>query len=120
MKEKTKYLVEVGEHIRESRTKAGISQERLADLIGVTNITIHRVENGVYAIGIDTFFALAEALNVPLLELCPERFACNKRRKGLSNLEFQFMRLNDENKKVVYETAMTLINVLNMKQREMR
>ena len=45
MKEKKEYLLEVGEHIRESRTKAGISQEKLADLIGVTNITIHRAEN---------------------------------------------------------------------------
>jgi transcriptional regulator with XRE-family HTH domain len=120
MKEKNDYIIEVGECIRECRKKSGISQEKLAELIGSNNITIHRIENGMYAVGIDTFFAIADALKVPIEELCPERCVYIKRKNEFSRLEFQFMRLNEENKKVVYETAMTLINMLNVKQRENR
>lgn len=117
MEEKKEYLIEVGVQIRECRKRAGISQEKLAELSGVNNNTIYRAENGMYAVSIDTLFAIADALEVPIEELCPERFMYTKRKNELSNLEFQFMRLNDDNKKVLYETAMTLIKMLNMKQR---
>lgn len=118
MKETREYLFEVGERIRECRKKAGISQEELAEQIGVNNNTIYRAESGMYAVSIDTFFAIAEVLKVPLIELCPERFTYIRRRPELAQLEFQFVRLNEGNKKVVYETSMTLINMLNVKQRE--
>lgn len=117
MNERKEYLIETGMHIRECRKKAGISQEELAEVIGVNNNTIYRAENGMFAVGIDTLFAIADVLEVSLLELCPEHFANNKRRNELSELEFQFKRLNEENKQVVYETMKILMNMLNMKQR---
>ena len=118
MKERKEYLIKAGMRIRECRKKAGISQEELAEVLGVNNNTIYRAENGMFAVRIDTFFAIADTLGVPILELCPEQFAYNKRGNELSELEFQFMRLNEENKHVVYETAKTLINMLNVKQRK--
>lgn len=105
-------VMEVGERIWQSRKSTGVSQEKLAELIGVNNNTIHRAEGGRYAIGIDTFFAIADALDTPIEEICPERFARIKRRADLINIEFQYARLNEGNKKVVYETIMTLINAL--------
>lgn len=117
MKENKDYLIEIGARIRECRKRAGISQEKLAELIEVNNNTVHRAENGMYAVGIDTFFEIVDTLGVQLWEVCPEKFVYNKQRTELSSLEFQFMRLNDENKQVVYEITKTLINILNVKQR---
>ena len=113
-------IIEAGARIRQSRKSVGISQEKLAELIGINNNTIHRAEGGRYAISIDTFFSIADALNIPIEEICPERFARIKRRADLINIEFQYARLNEGNKKVVYETIMTLINELAEKQRESR
>lgn len=111
-------VMEVGECIRQCRKDAGISQEKLAELSGHTNNTIHRAEIGMAIIGIDTFFAIADALKVPIEELCPKRFSYIKRRSDLIDLVFHYGRLSDENQKVVYETVMTLMKGLIVKQRE--
>jgi transcriptional regulator with XRE-family HTH domain len=58
------------EKIRRLRLRAGMSQESLAQRVGVTTHTIWRLENGpTFNPRFETLRALAKALGIPLKEL---------------------------------------------------
>lgn len=61
-----KYL---NENIKHLRIKNGISQQGLADKVGIDRSTISRIENNEIDTTIDNAIKIAEALNVPLPEL---------------------------------------------------
>lgn len=50
-----------------------LTQEELAELAGVDNKTISRLENGHYNVGIDLVARLARSLEVPSSSLLPSR-----------------------------------------------
>lgn len=58
-------------HLRSHRLAQGISQERLAQLVGVTHSTIARVERGEVQPHRLTKRAIAEAFGVPVEQLFP-------------------------------------------------
>jgi transcriptional regulator with XRE-family HTH domain len=58
-----------GQRVKRVRLAAGITQERLADSVGVTIETISNIERGVYGPSFDTLEKLAAALNTPVHEL---------------------------------------------------
>jgi transcriptional regulator with XRE-family HTH domain len=59
-----------GERIRRLRLRAGMTQESLAQRVGVTTHTIWRLERGpTFNPRLETLRALAKALGVPLKEL---------------------------------------------------
>lgn len=53
-----------GQYIAELRTKHSMSQRRLADLAGVTNSTISRIEADIVKPDLNTLKKIASALNV--------------------------------------------------------
>jgi transcriptional regulator with XRE-family HTH domain len=55
----------VGHRIRTLRRAAGLTQQQLAERIGIDLKTISRAENGVYAISIDQAARIARGLDVP-------------------------------------------------------
>lgn len=59
----------IGEHIREARLYANLTQERLAELAGMDRQAINRIENGHQAALIDNLIRIADALDVPLANL---------------------------------------------------
>ena len=54
------------------RRKQGLSQRALAQLSKVTNVTIARIESGVYDPRLSTLRRLAKALNVRVADLIDE------------------------------------------------
>ncbi|MDA8251563.1 MAG: helix-turn-helix transcriptional regulator [Rhodospirillales bacterium] len=56
----------VGARLRERRLKLGMSQERLADSVGLTFQQIQKYERGVNRMGASRLWELARALEVPL------------------------------------------------------
>ena len=56
-------------HLRVLREKAGLSQQELADLAGISKITIQRIENAKYSVTLDTLISISEALQIPLKKL---------------------------------------------------
>ncbi len=56
----------VGARLRERRLKLGMSQERLADSVGLTFQQIQKYERGVNRMGASRLFEVARALGVPL------------------------------------------------------
>ena len=68
-----------GERLRQVRTIAQISQEKLADLAGLHRTYISSVERGGRNVTIETVEKLAKALNVSMAELMPD---FDKLKKG--------------------------------------
>ncbi|MGW0984252.1 helix-turn-helix domain-containing protein [Streptomyces xiamenensis] len=60
---------EIGRQIRDARVWANLSQERLAELAGVSRDTIVRVETGTRSARLDWLIQIADALEVDLAEL---------------------------------------------------
>jgi transcriptional regulator with XRE-family HTH domain len=56
----------VGARIRERRIMAGLSQQQLGKLLGITYQQAHKYERGVNRISAGRLFAVAQALNVPV------------------------------------------------------
>lgn len=53
----------LGENIKLSREKAGITQKKLADEVGVTNIMIHQYERNLKTPRVEILVRIAEKLN---------------------------------------------------------
>lgn len=62
----------VSEKIREARSKAGLTQQQLADKLGVRHNSISSWENGVNSISIENLQKIADALDVPVAEFLDE------------------------------------------------
>ena len=56
----------VGGRIRERRIMLGLSQQQMADMIGVTYQQTHKYERGINRISAGRLFEIAQVLRVPL------------------------------------------------------
>jgi transcriptional regulator with XRE-family HTH domain len=63
---RTAFLGDVGLRVRIARVGRRLSQDRLANLAGVSRVTLGSVERGEHDAGITTYRSLAMALDVPL------------------------------------------------------
>ena len=57
---------EIGEKIKKQRRRLGISQEQLAEILGVTYQQVQRYENGMNKLNVENIQTVANALNVPV------------------------------------------------------
>jgi putative transcriptional regulator len=58
--------LKVANRVRDLRTAAGLTQEELADKVGVTRVTINCLERGVYSPSIELALALARFFRKPV------------------------------------------------------
>lgn len=63
-------LVKLGNNIKHLRTKKELSQENIADMIGVSQACITRYEKGLICISTSNLYKLSKEFNVSLSELC--------------------------------------------------
>ena len=59
----------IAEWLRDSRIKADLSQEGLANLAGVDRKTVNRIENGHFSPSVDTMTRIATALGKKIPQL---------------------------------------------------
>jgi len=60
------FLADVGMRVRLLRTVRRMSQDRLADVAGVSRVTLGEIERGEHGAGVLRYRAVAAALDVPL------------------------------------------------------
>ena len=72
MMEKNLFVQKTGELIGYYRGKRDLSQEKLAEMVGVERNTITRYENGISEPKLSIFVEIAKALNVSLTQLIPD------------------------------------------------
>jgi putative transcriptional regulator len=59
----------VGNNLKEIRTKLGITQAELAELVGVARVSIISIEKGHFIPTVETALRIGKALNVPIEQL---------------------------------------------------
>lgn len=56
----------IGKRIAEIRKLKGLSSEKLAEMSGVTNSNIVKIENGKYNVSVDILYKICKALEVEI------------------------------------------------------
>ncbi len=110
-------LYEIGDRIREQREKKELSQEDLAERMGVSNQTISRLETGTSVAKIDTLLRLASALETVPGALLPKRFYQVSSQHLLDTFSHLFLELNEKNKKILYDSMIPFLRSLLENQR---
>ena len=86
-------MTEIGRNIAFERKKAGLTQEELAEKIGITAQAVSKWENGHNLPDIENLMFIAEILNVPYIEL----LAGESRRKGSAAYRIRDRLFHEEN-----------------------
>ncbi|MBZ6250589.1 helix-turn-helix domain-containing protein [Streptomyces olivaceus] len=60
---------QIGDQIRAARSEQKISQEKLAEAVGLDRKTVNRIEQGAHSALLDHLLLIADALDVPLADL---------------------------------------------------
>ena len=53
----------IGSEIAELRAKQGLTQEQLAEKLGIKQQSVSRIERGLFSVGFDMLQRIADALN---------------------------------------------------------
>jgi transcriptional regulator with XRE-family HTH domain len=112
----------IGSYVRARRLEIIMSQEKLADAIGVTFQQIQKYEKGINRISASALIAIARALGVQVSALLPkgEALDTSARDSILEGSHFPelaavFARLNDDGRKLLIATARALANEERLK-----
>lgn len=89
--------IEIGRHIRSARKELDLSQEALAEKVGIEKNTVYRYEAGRGGnMSVDIFLKFAEALGKTPTELAPSRFL-KADPKALQVVYDVYQQLGEEN-----------------------
>ncbi|TAL01864.1 MAG: XRE family transcriptional regulator [Rhodospirillaceae bacterium] len=92
----------VGARIRERRIMLGLSQQQMADMIGVTYQQAHKYERGINRISAGRLYEITRVLNVPItyffegLELGEDDSALNPRQRMCLELARNFASIGNQ------------------------
>ena len=90
-----------GNRIKELRKKSNITQEKLAEIIGIEQQQICRIERGGCFTTIETLEKLADALNVDIKELF-KFYHHNEKDALLTELNILLQRASESEIKLIY------------------
>jgi len=92
----------VGTRIRERRIMLGLSQQQMADMIGVTYQQAHKYERGINRISAGRLYEITRVLNVPIsyffegLDLGEDDGALNPRQRMCLELARNFASIGNQ------------------------
>lgn len=104
----------IGTRIRARRLEIRMSQESLADAIGVTFQQVQKYEKGVNRVSASTLFRIARVLDAELVAFLPTERASKSATDAMTvdssafaELGATFARLNEEGRRLLITTART-------------
>ena len=107
-------LVEIGEKIRALRESKGMSQEQLAELIGVSKNSISKYENGQAEMKIGVYNRLVEIFGVTPNDLSPNRLINNTHSKvNIEDVIDRIIHFTAEESEVAAPIINLLINIIS-------
>lgn len=99
--------LDIGSRIRAERTKQNISQEKLAEMVGVGTTHISHIETGNTIPSIKTFVAIINALNISSDELL--RNHISKAKHVLEGEMAEMIKdCTDDESRIIADTVKTL------------
>lgn len=85
----------LNKNIKHIRMSKGLSQQNLADKIGIDRSTISRIENNEIETTIDNAIKISEVLNIPLSDLLNKDLTIEKDNSSFDELEVLFDKHKD-------------------------
>ena len=104
-------LMDMGDRVREYRTKRHWSQEKLAEEADISLNTVSRIESGQTRMSIEVFKRLVQALGINV-ELLLFGEISDKARQDCARIQFMLQKLEDGDKEILLETMGTLAESL--------
>lgn len=108
-------------NIKFLRTKNGISQQGLADKVGIDRSTVSRIENNEIETTIDNAIKIADALNISLYDLVGKDLRANNVETPLTEKKHEEYKkilrekgLMDENENIDEESLNKLLKIADM------
>ena len=92
----------VGARIRERRIMLGLSQQQMADMIGVTYQQVHKYERGINRISAGRLYEITRVLNVPItyffegLDITEDDESLNPRQRMCLELARNFASISNQ------------------------
>ena len=106
-------LVETGDKIRMIRETLGLSQDELAERMGLCKNSIYRYEKGIAPMKLDIFYQFADTFDVePNVMLSDRRKNQNSRYSKIQKLVNLLMLLDDRDFEISYVTNMGMLNTM--------
>lgn len=111
----------LNKNIKFLRTQKGISQQNLADKIGIDRSTISRIENNEIETTVDNAIKIADVLNVPFSDLINKDLQNEKNDNAdirLSQFRLLYDKMKDlpeESQKIVYNVTKSIMDEMDNK-----
>jgi len=103
-----------GERIRELRKLRGITQEKLAEYLGIEQKHVSLIEHGKSYPSLDRLTKIAEVLQVPLPSLFDFIHLADRETKAQS-LEEMLKELDEETQQLAYKVCRSVIREIKEK-----
>ena len=107
----------VGARMRERRIMLGLTQQQMAELIGVTYQQVHKYEKGVNRIAGGRLYTIAQALGVEVgyfyegMKALPGQFAPTAQQRLILELSRNFVAISDRRRQeAICDLARALAN----------
>ena len=106
--------IEIGNNIRKFRVKSGLSQEKFAEQLDISNMTVSRLENGSNSMSMITFLKILAVLEVSAADLLPGAYSKGETvdDSTIDTLVAKLINMNKPQQNVVIQTMSTLISTL--------
>jgi len=119
----TKLKVLIGQRIAEARQTVGLTQEELAERIGLASENLSRAERGRSLLKTDKLIAVADVLGVSLNDLArgreviPKPIETPRRSRAVTRLVQRIDTLDDETARHAMKLLNVFLNALESKGR---
>ena len=112
LQERKEINVEIGQRIKEAREKAGLTQERFSELIGLGPKSVSALERGTVGISITTLKRICSVLSIPSDQILFGRTEKN----DVSDLMVSLEQLSPVEYRIVKEIVLKLLEAFALKK----
>lgn len=98
----------LGGVIKNARVKKGISQEQLAEMLGVTPTHVKHMESGRRKPSVEILFAISDKLNMSLDSLLVDE--CNSKQKIVEEISFKLESCDEKELKIISDIINAFLN----------
>lgn len=105
-------LIKLGNRIRERRQEIGISQEKVAEKVGISVNTVSRIEGGQSAMSIEIFIKMVQILDVDANELLGVNDLAKEDDVKYQKMLVRIKHLKQCEQTVILQTMETLVDGL--------
>lgn len=110
-------LINLGNSIRERRQAVHLSQEALAERIGISSNTVSRIEGGQMAMSVIIFQKLVKVLGVDANLLLGAKCLQAEEQEQFQEIICRVQHLEKKEQEIVIQTMFTLIDGLEKRQK---